>query len=455
MSQVLDRLIDLKNSDEYPMHMPGHKRNIDNPSLRDVAAVDITEIAGYDDLYEADGMLRRAMDRAARVAHSDESWLLVNGSTVGILTAISSVAGPGEKILVARNCHKSVYHAIEIRGLEADFIYPEIQDDLCQPVNPDEIEVMLGRSEYRAVVITSPTYEGIVSDIEEIARVCHSQGVVLIVDEAHGAHFGYHQGFPKSAIMHGDIVIQSLHKTLPALTQTGLLHINGNMVDREKVRRYLQIYQTSSPSYVLMASIDECMEQIEKQGSSLWENFFRYREEFDNRLKDLEHMSIIRTDDPCKIVISTRGTSITGQELSGLLLSRYHIQMEMAGAAYAVAIVTCNDTSEGFDRLARALAEIDTELTEGEVTVDYSLLYGKRLQATSIDNALRNRVQINLKEAVGKICSDYIMVYPPGIPYIVPGEIIAESTVEALEKLKESGLQVRGISDGKIYVMKR
>lgn len=455
MSQILDKLLNLNKSDEYPLHMPGHKRHIDNPVLGSVTAVDITEISGYDDLYEANGMLRQAMDRAARVANSQETWMLVNGSTVGILAGISAAADCGERILVARNCHKSVYHAIEIRNLEADFIYPEIRDDLCQGISPESVEEMLTHSEYKAVVITSPTYEGIVSDIEAIAQICHRYNTVLIVDEAHGAHFGYHPRFPKSALNYADIVIQSLHKTLPALTQTGLMHINSNIVDRNKVRRFLQVYQTSSPSYVLMASIDECMELLETRGASLWSDFFRYRCEFDEKMLGLSHLTNIITDDPCKIIISTKNSSISGHELSGRLLENYHIQMEMAMDTYIVAIVTCNDMQEGFGRFASALEQIDKGLTDGLSTTDYSQLYGRKLKACSISDALKNPVCISLKDAKGRICADYVMVYPPGIPYIVPGEIISESMIPALDSLIDAGLQVRGITDKHIYVVKR
>lgn len=455
MSQLLDKLIDLNNSDEYPMHMPGHKRYTDNKVISSAAAIDITEIVGYDDLYVADGILRQAMDRAARIAHSEETWFLVNGSTVGILTAISAVTNVGDKILVARNCHKSVYHAIELRALEADFIYPDVKNDLCQAVNPVHIEEMLERNGYKAVVITSPTYEGIVSNIEKIAEICHRQKVALIVDEAHGAHFGYHPDFPRSATAYADIVIQSLHKTMPALTQTGLLHINGDVVDKNQVRRFLQMYQTSSPSYVLMASIDECMELVEIKGKDLWKRFFEYRKSFDDCLSGLLHLANIKTDDPGKIIISTKNTSISGHELARILLDKYHIQLEMAAASYVVAIVTCNDTEEGFQRLSKALSEIDSDIKEGRFGVDYSLLYGNRLRACNIAVALRKRTEVELRDSVGSVCADYVSVYPPGIPYIIPGEIITESVVGAIETLVEAGLQVRGICDNQIYVMKR
>ena len=263
MKTIYNYLNEYSESDFYGMHMPGHKRNEKMMENDLPYKIDITEIDGFDDLHHADGIIREAQERAARLYGADETHFLVNGSTVGILSAIMGVTDKGDQILVARNCHKSVYHAIYLNELEPVYVYPEYDEKtgLNGEVKADEIALLLEKNpNIKAVMIVSPTYDGVVSDVKKIAEVAHAHEIPLIVDEAHGAHFGFDPYFPKNANENGaDIVIHSVHKTLPSLTQTALLHINGTFVNREKVRMYLHMLQSSSPSYVLMASIDECM----------------------------------------------------------------------------------------------------------------------------------------------------------------------------------------------------
>ena len=255
---LYDRLLQYQSSEMYPFHMPGHKRRKDdfaNPFF-----IDITEIEGFDNLHHAEGILKDAQDRAAALYHSEETYFLVNGSTCGILAAVSACTARGGKILMARNCHKAAYHAAYLRGLDIEYLYPEKEDifGINGGIHEDIVEKALEEfQDIQAVMITSPTYDGVVSNVEKIAQIVHRKGIPLIVDEAHGAHFGFHEYFPKSSVeMGADLVIHSLHKTLPSLTQTALLHVNGNRVDRECLRKFLDIYQTSSPSYVFMAGMD-------------------------------------------------------------------------------------------------------------------------------------------------------------------------------------------------------
>lgn len=415
MSELFEHLEQLSKSDEYPFHMPGHKRQMDG-LFSDISKIDITEIVGYDDLYDADGILLDALNRAKRLYKSDETFFLVNGSTVGILTAIFSVANPGDRVLMAKNCHKSVYHAVDIRGIKADYITPENTNGMYSGVKASDINL---DDSYKAVIITSPTYEGVVSDIEEIVKLCHKKNVPLIVDEAHGAHFGFHDLFPESALSKGaDIVIHSTHKTLPAMTQTGLMHVKSQIVDLNSVKYYLQVFQTSSPSYVLMSSIDFALSMIEKKGKMLWDEFFRLREEFNKNTDKLKNIHILKTDDPCKIIIVTEN----GVQLAKRLLNGYHLQVEMAAANYVVLIVTCNDTKEGFIRLANALSDLDKESLNKEYEVDS-----------------------NLEMLIGQTAKDNIYIYPPGIPIVVKGEVIGKQAVSTIESYMKSGLKVRGL----------
>lgn len=453
---LYEKLKMYQQSDYYGFHIPGHKRNKEKFPIGLPYEIDITEIEGFDDLHHAESILKETQERAARLYKADESHFLVNGSTVGILSAILGVTDRGDKILVARNCHKSVYHAIYMNELEPLYVYPKYEKDLQinGEISCKEIEEILEKEkEIKAVVIVSPTYDGVVSDVENIAKITHKYHIPLIVDEAHGAHFGFHKVFPKNANEKGaDIVIHSVHKTLPAMTQTALLHLNGDIVNRESVRNYLHILQSSSPSYILMASIDYCMEMLENHGDILFDEYVERLLSLRRELESLKHLRVIRTKhfDISKLIISVKDTNMTSGELSKILLEKYHLQMEMTAGTYVLAMTTVGDTEEGFLRLKKALFEIDRELkiqrTEGkELELPRLPLVYK--SAKVIKEAQRDGLSyVKWEEAEGKIAGEYAYVYPPGIPFLVPGEKITKEAAECLKRYEELQFTIEGIA---------
>ena len=376
METIYGALRKYADSDAYPFHMPGHKRT--TGWMTDPFQIDITEIDGFDNLHCAEGIILEAQKRAAKLYGADESFFLVNGSTAGILSAISSCVKKDGKILMARNSHKSAYHAVFLKNLDVVYLYPKtIQEyGINGGYAPEEIEKILDSDdEIEAVFLTSPTYDGIVSDIKEIARIVHSHKIPLIVDEAHGAHFGMAEGFPKSAVENGaDIVIQSLHKTLPSLTQTAILHRNGNRTDRDRLMRYLQIYQTSSPSYIFMAAMDECLTQIKRNGEMIFQDFRKNLLAFREDTKDLKVIHIPSEElkgkdgvfdfDPSKLILSVRESQKSGKWLMERLREEFHLELEMACGDYALAMTSVCDRKEGFQRLSDALHQIDIQLCE-------------------------------------------------------------------------------------------
>ena len=482
MYNIFDKLKNYSDSDYYAFHMPGHKRNLDLMDGTSPYRIDITEIDGFDDLHHAEGILKEAQERAAEVYHADETHFLVNGSTVGILSAILGTTEKGDSILVARNCHKSVYHAIYLNELDPVYLYPKFDTELGLSTEIDAADVQKALEEHpgiRAVMIVSPTYDGVVSDIEKIAEIVHEAGCLLIVDEAHGAHFGFDPYFLKSANMYGaDLVINSLHKTLPALTQTALLHVNGERVNRRKVKRYLDMLQTSSPSYILMASIDACihlLEQTQMQKCSIFKEYAAHIDNLWEELKKLKYLKIIRTEntdryDRSKFVISVKHAPISSHELYERLLRDYHLQMEMIAGTYVLAMTTIGDTQEGLDRLRDALLAIDAE-------IDAKLKSGsgqeqKPMQMTDTDLPLSGRQPSlekvwTIAEAVkcrdvvpsrkgkietcgfadsaGHISLEYAYLYPPGSPLIVPGERITQEAVEILCWYQEHDFSIEGL----------
>lgn len=462
-------------SDYYPFHMPGHKRSEwpyhkqipkeDPPAcckcLFDLYRYDITEIEGFDNLHDAKGLLFSLQQRAARVYHAEESFFLVNGSTGGVLSAVSAVAQAGKKILMARNCHKSVYNAVLLNRLDAEYLWPEMVEefDIQGEINAAQIaERLKNRQDICGVVITSPTYDGILSDVRSIAEAVHACRIPLIVDEAHGAHFALSESAPESAVECGaDLVINSVHKTLPALTQTALLHVQGTLIDREKLKDYLRIYQSSSPSYLLMASIDLCVDYIECEGKEVYERLLAFRKRIDERATAFSCIRILPVGerrDPGKLVISVKNAGMGGRELYRVLLRKYHLQMEMASATYVLGILTGLDTWEGVERLIHALEEIDRGLERETCTADIYNIIPVSSGLSIFEAAEREKEWIFPEEAAGRMSGGFLYFYPPGIPLVVPGELIGEEHIFLMERCRERKEYLTGISDdGKICVL--
>ena len=461
------------DSDCYPYHMPGHKRSKSVGEMAQYYGIDITEIDGFDNLHHAEGILRDAEERANRLYGAEETFYLVNGSTCGVLASIMAVTERGSELLIARNCHKSVYHAAILQELALHYYYPPSLEEygICGGVAADGIARLLEEHPFcQAVVVTSPTYEGIVSDIQAIADAVHEKGKILIVDEAHGAHFGLDASMPRSAVECGaDLVIHSLHKTLPAMTQTALLHVQGDRVDRRKLREYLRMLQTSSPSYVMMASMDACVRYVEKHGAERFAFMRRQYELFCKKMEACRHISIgkmtgvsqknlfLTNWDIGKLVISVRHTSVSGQQLYDVLREEYHLQPEMAASDYVLAIMTIADTEEGWQRLADALLQIDGRIEEkkiGDADDAKELMTPAAVGMTPACAFHKNREEVSLAESEGRVAADFINLYPPGVPILVPGEVMSKAILVQLEDCLRMGLQVQGVtSEGKVSVV--
>lgn len=493
MKGLYQALTEYAGTDYYPCHMPGHKRNPQAGEMAEFYRFDITEIDGFDNLHHAEGIIKEAQERAGRLYGAEETYYLVNGSTCGVLASIMAVTEQGDEILMARNCHKSVYHAAIMQGLTLHYLYPQMIEeyDIYDGVDAYEVSRLLDRyPNSKAVVITSPTYEGILSDVKAIAQAVHERGRILIVDEAHGAHL------KEGAVAGGaDLVIHSLHKTLPSMTQTALLHVSGEHVDRRKLRKYLAMLQTSSPSYVMMASMDSCIRYMEEHGE---ERFIFYQNQYTafltkisgcrhirvGKMADVSGKKLLRERetyadafsgyeaygkreekeeetqeqaatgyaltgwDMGKLVISVKCTSMTGQQLYDILRDEYHLQMEMAASTYVLAIMTIMDTEEGWQRLADAIVQIDDRIEEAGLMIQAGQKIAEPEQRMTPMQAFHGpQEEIPLAESVGRIAADFIHLYPPGIPLLVPGEVMSKELLREIQNSIAAGLQVYGITD--------
>lgn len=415
----------LNNLERYPFHMPGHKRNQKFGITG--SEIDITEIDGFDNLHNADGVLLDIENRLSRIYKSKKSFMLVNGSTVGILSAIFAVCNEGDKIIISRNCHKSVYNACMLRHLKIVYIEPEfdyvdgyytrvVQDTLNRAVrnNPDAA----------AAVITSPTYEGNISNIKA--------DIPLIIDAAHGAHLGLGSfaAYPK-----GDIVISGLHKTLPALTQTAAANVyNEKYIGSLKL--YLDIFETSSPSYVLMNSVDKCCDFIEN-GKDAFSEYTKMLWDF--RDIDLYNLRLKYSDDISKLVISAANTDLSGTELAEILRRDYKIEPEMASKSYIILMTSPGDSRNGFDRLKEALVHIDCRLLSKSEELYKKPPVPDGECVISIDG---NSKAVELRAATGKVSNEFVYAYPPDIPVIVPNEQISKNAVDYIIKMQNSGVNI-------------
>ena len=418
------------------MHMPGHKRNVALLGGDLPYSVDVTEIEGADDLHDPEdgGIIGSLCEKYANLYKAKSAHPLVNGSTCGILAGIRTLTKPGDSVIVARNCHKSVWHAIELCDLTPICILPQIIEEhgICGEITPKGVEDAFIRApEAVAVIMTSPTYEGVVSDISAIAEVCRKHSAALFVDAAHGAHLGFSEHFPDFP-RGADIAVTSLHKTLPALTQTAL-----GLVFNEKYSshfaRNLGIFETSSPSYILMCSIAKCAD-ILADSKALFDNYRAMLDEFYVSTKP-QKLSLIKTDDVGKISISTRGTTFTGSSLAEELRTRFHIEPEMVHSDYLLCMTSVCDTRDNLTALSRAIMTLD-----GEAEYSESRTYPSFITSLPpVEIPLCDAVWRDLSECE-EISDSYVWVYPPGIPLLLPGERVTEEIKNHLEMLKNSGI---------------
>jgi len=401
----------LREIETYPFHMPGHKRN--KKFNIEGAETDITEIDGFDDLHNPTGIIKELEEDIAELFGYRKSIISVNGTTCCILASISAVCNKGDEIIIARNCHKSVYNACYINELNVHYIQPEFDEEFGMYTNITQTSLDNALAEYpnsKAVVITSPTYEGVISKV--------NSPIPLIIDSAHGAHFGFADWLPER--QNGDIVIQSLHKTLPSLTQTAVIHINNKKFECA-VKKYMDIFESSSPSYILLSSIDICVDYL-KNCRGDFDSYKKRLDKFYDEIKKLKNIYIFRNDDLTRIVIRAKG--YTGTELSEIL-RKNGIEPEGATLNYVILISTVADTDEGFELLLTALTKIE-DREDTKKFINKTEIPEKFCKSSEV----KKTVITPLSECENKICASDIFAYPPGIPIITAGEIISREILD-------------------------
>ena len=447
--KVIDYLKDYNKKNIYPFHMPGNKRQGEFNQL------DFTEVEGLDNLYHPEGIYKESLDRIKNLYGTKESYILVNGSTVGILSAITGCAKKGDNILMARNCHKSVYNALELCGLTPKYIVPKVDKEFginCS-ITPSQAEKAIRENpDAKLLIITSPTYEGTVSDIKEISKIAHLHNVSVLVDEAHGAHFPFSDSFPVEAIQCGaDVAVASLHKTLPSLTQTALL-LTSNEELINPLAENLAIFETSSPSYVFMSSIEKCLDFC--KNTKAFDEYIIRLNSFDEKCRELKNIKVLCCGndniknhnffdfDISKITVSVKGLNINGVQLADKLRNDFKIEPEMVCSDYVLLITTVCDTDEGFARLVNALQIIDSECSAKELNYNNLFLSQPRIALNPCDCSGKSGDFYRLKNSINKISLEYVWAYPPGIPIVAKGEVITQEIVDTIFMQIENGINV-------------
>lgn len=468
-SSIYDFMNSYLGKDTVSFHMPGHKgshfyRRFGYHDFLDrIMDYDITEIAGADNLFQPESIIQGVQDHYTELYDCKKSYILINGTSGGNIAAILASVNKGKQLIMARNCHKSVFNALTLGGIRPVYVYPQMIEEygISGAISPDEIERMIQENpDAEAVILPSPNYYGICSDVRRIAEIAHQYGKVLIIDEAHGAHLHFSDELPPSAIQSGaDIVINSTHKTLGSFTQSAVLLYNTDLVDQYILEDKLQCIQSTSPSYILMTSMDITASILEKHREALMYEWAKNLTVFYDRISTipgLQTMGKMQGLDWTKINLSMGELGITGAQLDRILLEDYHIYIELFTGDWIMAMTGIGNTADDYNRLAYALESISRKRRECGADIHRTqnridaLVMPKQAEMFEIP-AVKKRVK--LADSEGMICGSSIIPYPPGIPLICPGERIDADAIAYIQAMRDMGEKVIGINElGEIIV---
>lgn len=452
---VMDALEDLVREDSVSFHFPGHKGRLTNIDwARLMPMIDTTETRGMDNLLEPRGIIKESQEEAAKVFGAKHTIYGVNGSTGSNYIALSTVTNKGDKILVQRNCHKSVYNAMILNELEPIYLFPNYNSEyeLTTGVRPSDVEKALEENpDIKVVILTNPNYYGICSDIKTIAEIVHrDEKRILIVDEAHGPHIALSDKYPESAIKSGaDIVIHSTHKTLPSLTQTSLLHVCTGRVDMNKLRDRYQLHTTTSPSYLFTLSNEMSVAFMAEEGRKSLNENYEYLLDVRRRLGEIKGVTVLEIDpnddtifdlDICRITIDIVGYK--GQELMKILYDDYNIRMEMSDYYSTLAVATVMNNVEDYEILINAVKEIANR-EERRPIRDLTLDMPKPVISMCPSEAyFAHKKLVNIEDSIGEVAATPIIPYPPGVPLLATGELITKEIYDYLLFLLKNDVNV-------------
>ncbi len=442
-----------KHESSIRLHIPGHKGKNLTSEHEKLYSLDLTELSDTDNLHHAIGMINEAQQKAAQLYHTLQSRFLINGTTAGILAAMCSSFRPGDKVLIQRNSHLSVYHAALLSDVTLAFSYGDFNG--YAEANTLKLEE-LNKEKYtdiKGILITYPTYVGTCTDIKKIALWARQNNKKLIVDEAHGAHLAFSKKYPISAEeCSADIIIQSTHKMLSSLTQSSLLHVGSNMVDIDKLDFYLRIFQSSSPSYILLNSLQQALSYASENAEKIFDQIYTWRIHL-QKILSTTHFYLMEDEiyDWSKLWINTKKSNYSGFKIKEILEEK-NIYIEYASHTYIIALCGIGTTQNDIIALGNALKTIEKKTDCFQYD---SICMPKPISKMKMKEAIECCYQyINLKSAKNKISADFVIAYPPGVPLVIPGEVITEQIIEDMLKYLNIGASIMGIKENSIKIVK-
>lgn len=463
-------LIEHSKKNPTQFHIPGHKKGAGiDPEFRNfigdnALSIDLINIGPLDDLHQPKGIIKQAQDLAAEAFGADHTFFSVQGTSGAIMTMVMAVCGPGDKIIVPRNVHKSVMSAIVFSGAVPIFIHPEIDNTLgiSHGITTDSVNKALEQHpDAKGLLVINPTYFGVAADLKKIVEIAHSYEVPVLVDEAHGVHIHFHDGLPLSAMQAGaDMAATSVHKLGGSMTQSSILNVREGLVSANRVQTILSMLTTTSTSYLLLASLDVARRRLVTEGYDLIEKTIQLANYMREKINEIEKLKCIGREilgskatfdfDPTKLIISVKDLGITGSDAEVWLREKYNIEVEMSDLYNILCIVTPGDTQKEADLLIAALANLSDEvshLSESRIVPEV-LLPDIPVLALSPRDAFYSETEVvPFEESAGRVIAEFIMVYPPGIPIFIPGEIITEENLTYIQTNIEAGLPVQGPED--------
>lgn len=480
MSQLETPLFDalLKHRNRHPIqfHIPGHKKGHGvDPAFREfvgdnILSIDLINIAPLDDLHSPKGAIKKAQELAAEAFGADHTFFSVQGTSGAIMTMILSVVGPNDKILVPRNVHKSIMSAIVFAGAVPIFIHPEVDPELgiSHGISAEAVEkALIEYPDAKAVLVINPTYFGVAADLKRIVEIAHDRQIPVLVDEAHGVHIHFHKSLPVSAMAAGaDMAATSVHKLGGSMTQSSVLNVREGLVSAKRVQSTLSMLTTTSTSYPILASLDTARRQLAINGADLIDRTIRLANDARKRINKIPHLhcvgrELLKTSatfdmDPTKLLISVKNLGITGHQAEEWLRENANIEIELSDLYNILCLVTIGDSRKELNLLVNALQRMSEAYDNEAAVVEPIVLLPDipRLAMTPRDAFYASTEVVKIDEAVGRISAEFIMVYPPGIPIFIPGEIITQENIEYIHMNVEAGLPVQGPEDDTLKLLR-
>lgn len=478
---LLAAMLNYVNDGVTPFHTPGHKKGKGmHPALASIVgmpalALDLALTEELDDLHEPHGCIKAAQDLAAALYGADHSFFVVNGTTGGIYAMILSVAGPGEKIIVPRNAHRSIIGGIILSGATPVFMRPEVDHDLglAMGVTPETVEqAVKAHPDAKGVLIINPTYYGVATDLRRIVDIVHAHDMVVLVDEAHGPHLKFSKRLPVQAMDAGaDICAQSTHKIIGAMSQCSMVHCREGRVDVPRLKAMLQLAQSTSPNYILLASLDVARMQMATQGEALIERAIDLAQWARGEINKIPGLYAFGEEkvgnpgvyglDPTKMTVTVKGLGLTGLEAERILRHHYKVQVEMSDMYNILFLITIGDGEAEVRLLVAALRDLAAKYAGSRDFAAIADIYSNNSipelpeQVVSPRDALfGKRRTIPFAAAAGQVCAEIVTFYPPGIPVLCPGERITREVIDYCRKLQEAGLHISGPEDSTLMTIK-